>query len=134
MVLDEIHRAPGLFDTPRGVIDSRREGRHRNGQFLLLGSAGIDRMRQSAKTLAGRIAYVELPPIDALEAGGEDPRASRLRVRRGFPNSFLARGDRNSLAWREDCIRSYLERDVPMSAPRMPAETVGALAQGLYPG
>ena len=127
VVLDEIHRAPELFDTLRGVIDDRRATGERNSQFLLLGSAGIDLMRQSSETLAGRVAYVELPPINALEFIGKAGGMDRLWVRGGFPESLLARSDSLSLVWRQDFIRSYLERDVPMFAPRLPAETIGRL-------
>jgi uncharacterized protein len=100
VVLDEIHRAPDLFETLRGVIDSRRTGRNRHGQLLLLGSAGIDLMRQSCETLAGRVAYIDLPPIDALEVGVPAKNLYKLWVRGGFPNSLLARSDADSLRWR----------------------------------
>lgn len=126
VVLDEIHRAPDLFATLRGVIDDRRAAGQRAAQFLLLGSAGIDLMRQSAETLAGRVAYVELAPIDAMETSTSVP-VDHLWVRGGFPESLLARSGALSLAWRHDFIRSYLERDVPMFAPRLPAETIGRL-------
>ena len=127
VVLDEIHRAPGLFETLRGIIDDARAAGERSGQFLLLGSAGIELMRQTAETLAGRVAYIDLAPIDALEFAGKAAETNRLWNRGGFPDSLLARTDSLSLAWRQDFIRSYLERDVPMFAPRMPAETVGRL-------
>ena len=127
IIIDEIHRAPGLFETLRGVIDERRAGGERGGQFLLLGSAGIELMRQASETLAGRVAYVELAPVDGLEYGERHGGVDRLWVRGGFPQSLLARSDRQSLEWRRDFIRSYLERDVPMFAPRLPAETIGRL-------
>jgi predicted AAA+ superfamily ATPase len=126
VVLDEIHRLPGLFEALRGIIDDRRAAGRRAGQFLLLGSASLDLMRQASESLAGRIAYVELAPIAAREL----PRgtaAGRLWVRGGFPESLLARSDARSLVWRQQFVRSYLERDVPMFAPRLPAETVGRL-------
>ena len=124
VILDEIHRVPELFSTLRGIIDKgRREGR-RTGRFLLLGSAAIELMRQS-ETLAGRIAYVDMGPLQVLETG---PQAmDGLWLRGGFPDSFLAADDAQSLALRRDFIRTCLERDVPMFGPRIPAETLERL-------
>ena len=127
VVIDEIHRAPGLFAILRGVIDENRRAGHRTGQFLLLGSASIDLMRQASETLAGRVAYLELAPFTAAEAAAGDYDIDTTWVRGGFPESLLARDDKASLRWRLDFIRSYLERDVPMFAPRMPAPTIGRL-------
>ena len=122
VILDEVHRAPGLFMELRGLIDrGRREGR-RAGRFLLLGSASVDLLRQSGESLAGRVAYEELGPFDALEI---DPAGvDRLWLRGGFPDSFLAVSDRASARWRSDFVRTYLERDIPMLGPRIPAETL----------
>ncbi|OJU85267.1 MAG: ATPase [Solirubrobacterales bacterium 70-9] len=125
VILDEIHRAPGLFEALRGAIDrGRREGRG-TGRFLLLGSAAIDLLAQTGETLAGRIAYAELDPFDISEVGGDalDP----LWLRGGFPDSYLARSDAASLRWREDFIRTYLEREIPALGPRIPAETLRRL-------
>jgi len=127
VVIDEIHRAPSLFETLRGIIDERRSAGERSGHFLLLGSAAIELMRQASETLAGRVAYVNLGPIDALEFPSQVGDTDRLWLRGGFPDSVLASSDTASLNWRRDFIRSYLERDVPMFAPRMPAETIGRL-------
>ncbi len=122
VVLDEIHRAPGLFEVLRGVIDQgRREGRA-TGRFLLLGSAGIELLAQSGETLAGRIGFVELAPFDVTEVSGGE--LDRLWVRGGFPESFLAPEEAVSLRWRQDFIRTYLERDIPQLGPRIPAETL----------
>jgi predicted AAA+ superfamily ATPase len=118
VILDEIQRAPELFQTLRGLIDRDR----RPGRFLLLGSASIELLRQSGESLAGRIAYVELAPFDALEV---DAHAQmRLWVRGGFPDSFLAGSDEASAVWRANFIRTYLERDIPQLGPRVPAETL----------
>jgi predicted AAA+ superfamily ATPase len=125
VILDEIHRLPGLFETLRGLIDSRRRKGNRNRHFLLLGSASIDLLHQSAETLAGRIAYEELTPLGVAEVEASDPRASDLLwVRGGFPDSFLAADDESSLLWRSVFIRTYLERDVPALGPRIPSETL----------
>ena len=125
VILDEIHRMPGLFEILRGIIDERRRDGQRFGHFLLLGSASLDLMQQSSETLAGRVAYVDLGPIQALE--WESTALDTLWLRGGFPDSLLAANDAESLRWREDFVRSYLQRDVPMFAPRLPAETVGRL-------
>ena len=111
----------------RGIIDDRRAAGERFGHFLLLGSAALELMRQSSETLAGRVAYLEIGPVDILEAGAAGIDAQTLWVRGGFPESLLAQGDGPSLDWRRDFIRSYLERDVPMFAPRMPVQTLGRL-------
>jgi hypothetical protein len=125
VILDEIHRAPGIFEALRGAIDQgRREGRG-TGRFLLLGSAAIDLLAQSGESLAGRIAFVELAPFDVTEVGAEQ--LDRLWVRGGFPDSFLAGSDAVSLRWRQDFIRTYLERDIPQLGPRIPAETLRRL-------
>ena len=125
VILDEIQRTPQLFRSLRGLIDAgRRRGRGK-GRFLVLGSASIELLKQSSESLAGRIRYLELAPIDAGEAGGE--RLATLWLRGGFPESFLAPSDAASLRWRTDFIRTYLERDVPQLGPRIPAETLRRL-------
>ncbi len=123
VVLDEIHRAPELFQTLRGLIDEGRRRGRRTGRFLLLGSASMDLLRQSGESLAGRIALVDLGPLDVLEVG----ELMTLWVRGGFPDSYLASDDGGSAAWRRDFIRSYLEREIPQLGPRIPAETLGRL-------
>ena len=122
VILDEVHRVPDLFQSLCGLIDRGRRTGRRTGRFLLLGSASMDLLRQSGETLAGRIAYVELDPLGVLEVGPGDHDA--LWVRGGFPDSFLAGDDGRSLTWRENFIRTYLERDVPQFGPRIPAETL----------
>jgi predicted AAA+ superfamily ATPase len=125
VILDEIHRAPGLFEALRGVIDQARRESRGTGRFLLLGSAAIDLLAQSGESLAGRIAFVELAPLDLTEVGGE--RLDQLWVRGGFPESFLSADDAIGLRWRQDFIRTYLERDIPQLGPRIPAETLRRL-------
>ncbi len=122
VVLDEVHRVPELFQTLRGVIDRGRRREKGTARFLLLGSAAIDLLKQSGETLAGRISYVELAPFDALEVPAEG--LEKLWIRGGFPSSFLADDDTSSLKWRQDFIRTYLERDIPQFGPRIPAETL----------
>ena len=127
VVVDEIHRVPELFAVLRGLIDERRASGQRFGHFLLLGSASLDLMRQSSESLAGRVAYLEMGAITADEAQAAQLPLDQLWSRGGFPDSTLAGSDALSLMWRQDFIRSYLERDVPMFAPRMPAQTLGRL-------
>jgi predicted AAA+ superfamily ATPase len=130
VIMDEIHRAPGVFEVLRGIIDDNRALGQRTGQFLLLGSAALDLMRQSSETLAGRVAYMDITPLNIGEvtmAGLPEITDQALWLRGGFPDSLLAVNDTQSLDWRRDFIRSYLERDVPMFAPRLPAETIGRL-------
>ena len=122
VVIDEVQRLPGLFRALRGQIDRRRRAGHRTGQFLLLGSASNTLLQQSAESLAGRVSYLELPPLSLDETG--QGALNRLWLRGGFPDSFLATTDRTSLNWREDFIRTYLERDIPAFGLRIPAETL----------
>lgn len=125
VILDEIQRTPRLFQSLRGLIDAgRRRGRGK-GRFLVLGSASIDLLKQSSESLAGRIRYLELAPLDAGEVGRE--RLDALWLRGGFPESLLAASDAASLRWRADFIRTYLERDIPQLGPRIPAETLRRL-------
>jgi predicted AAA+ superfamily ATPase len=125
VILDEIHRLPGIFETLRSLIDQRRRKGKRNCHFLLLGSASIDLLQQSAETLAGRIAYEELTPFSVSEvAAAGVGSADQLWVRGGFPDSFLAANDQDSFTWRSAFIQTYLERDVPALGPRIPAETL----------
>jgi len=127
VVLDEIHRAPELFQTLRGMIDKGRRRGHRTGRFLLLGSASMDLLRQSGESLAGRIEYVDMQPLDVTEIGTEAGALNRLWIQGGFPDSFLARNEKDSFKVRKDFIRTYLERDVPQFGPRIPAETLERL-------
>jgi hypothetical protein len=122
VVIDEVQLMPGLFGALRGQIDRRRRAGYRTGQFLLLGSASNTLLQQSAESLAGRVSYHELTPFTLDEVGqGALP---ALWLRGGFPESFLAASDRASLTWREDFIRTYLERDIPSFGLRIPAETL----------
>ena len=122
VILDEVQRVPELFQSLRGLIDRGRRRGRAVGRFLLLGSASLELLRQSGETLAGRVAYLELGPLDILEV--ESERRDRLWVRGGFPDSFLAASESASSRWRENFIRTYLERDVPQLGPRIPAETL----------
>lgn len=122
VILDEVQQMPDLFRNLRGQIDMRRRKGARTGQFLLLGSASNVLLHQSTESLAGRVRYIEMPPLLLNEVG--DDRLNDLWLRGGFPDSFQADSDRHSLAWREDFLRSYLERDIPALGPRIPAATL----------
>ena len=122
VILDEVHRTPGLYQALRGLIDQGRRRGRGVGRFLLLGSASMDLLRQSGESLAGRIACLELGPLDVSEVGVSD--WAPLWVRGGFPDSFLAADDRRSFRWRQNFIRTYLERDIPQFGRRIPAETL----------
>ena len=124
IVLDEIQRVRDLFEVLRGLIDAGRRSGRRVGRFLILGSASIELLKQSAETLAGRLAFVELGPLSPLEVATDAPAQERVWLRGGFPESFLADTDAASLEWRRAFIRTYLERDIPQLGPRIPAETL----------
>lgn len=125
IILDEVQRLPEIFPPIRGLIDQERRKGNKAGQFLFLGSASMTLLKQSSESLAGRISYLELFPINLLEYGENDPeKMNRLWLRGGFPESLLADSDETSLAWRIDFMRTYLERDIPQLGPRIPATTL----------
>ena len=117
--LDEIQLAPEIFRTIRGVVDKR------NTQFLILGSASRDLIRQSSESLAGRIAYIEIMPFLLQEVGQNN--FKKLWVRGGFPRSFLAKDDTTSTKWRENYIRTYLERDISQLGFNIPSKNLERL-------
>jgi uncharacterized protein len=126
IILDEVQRLREVFAPIRGIIDQERRKGNKTGQFLFLGSASLELLQQSSESLAGRIAYIELYPVDILEYASHDiEEMNRLWVRGGFPESLLASSEENSLSWRQDFIKTYLERDIPQLGPRIPAETLG---------
>jgi len=128
IILDEIQRAPGLFQILRGVIDRRRRSGQRSHQFLILGSASPELLKQSSETLAGRIAYKELSGFNAIEVKEEGKdNSDTLWLRGGFPDSYLANNDDSSLRWRLNFISTYLERDIPQFGSRIPAITLRRL-------
>ncbi len=125
IILDEVQRMPELFQVLRGVIDQGRQQGRRSGQFLILGSASLELLQQSAESLAGRIVYRELTPLLADEVGGvAGEKLEALWLRGGFPESWFAASEGASLEWRQAFIRTYLERDIPQLGPRIPAETL----------
>lgn len=121
VVLDEMQRSPELFPVLRGLIDKNREQDRKGGQFLLLGSASMDLMRQSSESLAGRIAYIEMSGLTLAEIDCGQPSRRSLWLRGGFPDSYLAADDDLAMDWLENLVRTYLERDVPQMGFRVPA-------------
>ncbi|MDP2140586.1 MAG: ATP-binding protein [Gammaproteobacteria bacterium] len=121
VILDEIQRSPDLFPVLRGLIDKNREQGRRAGQFLLLGSASMDLLRQSSESLAGRISYIEMGGLNVVEIDGSDESRQKLWLRGGFPDSYLAADDAAAMDWLENLIRTYLERDIPQWGFRVPA-------------
>ncbi len=130
VILDEVQRLPELFSVLRGVIDQRRRDGEASRQFLLLGSASGVLLKQSSESLAGRLAQLELTPFQAREVLRADegtPGMNALWVRGGFPLSWMAPDDAQSLSWREAFITMYLEKDIPALGPRIPATTLRRL-------
>ncbi len=118
IVLDEIQRLPDIFPILRSVIDRNKT----NAQFLILGSASRDLIRQSSESLAGRISYIEITPFTQPELPAIDSKIHWLRG--GYPRSLLAEDEEVSYQWREDYIRTFLERDIPQLGFQIPANTL----------
>jgi hypothetical protein len=119
--LDEIQRLPEIFTVLRSMIDERR----RPGQFLILGSASGDLLRQSSESLAGRIAYLELAPFSIYEISDRPP--STLWLRGGFPSGLLSNDDQSSFRWRQNFVRTFLERDISQLGIRISAASIERL-------
>lgn len=127
VILDEIHRVPEIFQPMRRIIDDGRRQGKGVGRFLILGSASIDLLKQSGETLAGRIEYIEMEGLDCLEIESGQKALTQLWMRGGFPDSYLATSDEDSVSHRRNFIRTYLERDVPQFGPRIPSGTLERL-------
>jgi len=118
VVIDEIQRQPELFATLRPLADRPRA----RARFLLLGSAAPNLVRGVSETLAGRVGFVDMAGFNLREVGGAA--TQKLWLRGGFPRSFLAPGEAASTAWRQDFIRTFLERDIPQLGIRIPSESL----------
>ena len=116
IVIDEIQRRPELFPILRVLVDQDESNR----QFLILGSASRDLIRQSSETLAGRIGYIELMPFSLEEAKKSDT----LWIRGGFPRSYLASNEGDSYLWRQAYITTFLERDIPNLGFQIPPQQI----------
>ena len=115
VIIDEIQLRPNLFPILRVLVDQKNAT-----QFLILGSASRDLIQQSSQTLAGRISYIECTPFTLTEVKN----SQQLMHRGGFPLSYLAPSDEASFQWRQDYIRTFLERDIPSLGFRVPASTM----------
>ncbi len=122
LIIDEVQQKPELFRLLRGLVDIRKRNGETSCQFLILGSASRDLLQQSSETLAGRIRYMELDPFSVLEVSRTELlgfNSTKLWLRGGFPNSYLAHDDDESWNWRSDFISTYLERDIPLLGPKI---------------
>lgn len=115
VIIDEIQRMPELFPLMRALVDQKRK----KGRFLILGSASPDLIKRASESLAGRIVYHELAPLNIRETGYES--LTKLWLRGGYPESFLSDDDERSFAWREAYIRTYLEMDIPQLGLQVPS-------------
>jgi predicted AAA+ superfamily ATPase len=106
IILDEVQHAPDVFSALRVLAD-----RPRGPRFLVLGSASAELLRQGAESLAGRIAFHDLPPLSLSEVGVANE--AKLWLRGGFPRSYITRSDADSMGWRQQFVRTFLERDIP---------------------
>lgn len=122
---DEIQRLPEIFPLLRSVVDERGTRQ----RFFILGSASRDLLKQSSQSLAGRISYLEMTPFTLLELASKD--MTKLWLRGGFPKSFLSQSQEFSLIWRENYIRTFLERDIPQLGFQIPSQNIGRLWQML---
>lgn len=120
--LDEIQRLPDFFSILRSEIDKDR----RPGRFLILGSASRDLIKQSSESLAGRISYIDLTPFFLDEVAGRVSWRD-LWIRGGFPESVLAKNDEDSIDWRLDFIRTFMERDIPALGFNIPISVIERL-------
>lgn len=116
IIIDEIQLRPNLFPVLRVLVDKYRKKQ----RYLILGSASRDLIQQSSETLAGRITYIELSPLSISEV----QESKELWLRGGFPPSYLASNNQRSLRWRQEYIRTFLERDIPNLGLRVPAQAV----------
>jgi len=118
VIIDEVQRKPELFEILRVLVD--RPGH--NARFLILGSASPHLVKGVSESLAGRIGFVDLAGFQLWEVGTKH--RDRLWIRGGLPNAFLADSGSNSRQWRENFIRTFLERDIPQLGITIPAETL----------
>ncbi len=122
LIIDEVQRKPDLFRILRGIVDKRKREGEPSGQFLVLGSASSDLIQNSSESLAGRIRYLELTTFSVREVCKGEKNTNyieKLWLRGGFPDSYLASNEENSMNWRRDFFNAYVERDIPQMGPRV---------------
>ncbi|MDR0697392.1 MAG: ATP-binding protein [Christensenellaceae bacterium] len=113
IIIDEIQRRPNLFPSIRYLVDTKPQ------RYLILGSASRDLIQQSSESLAGRIAYIELPPFGLQEIDND---INQFFLRGGYPRSLLAPSNKASYRWRQEYIRTFLERDLAGIGSEIPPE------------
>jgi predicted AAA+ superfamily ATPase len=118
VILDEIQRMPELFGTLRVLVDHPGQ----KARFIILGSASPEIILNASETLARRIEFVDLNGFDLAEVGSSNWES--LWIRGGFPRSYLAKNEADSLTWREGFVRTFLERDLPQLGIQIPATTM----------
>ncbi|MFW5805292.1 MAG: ATP-binding protein [Bacteroidales bacterium] len=122
LIIDEVQCKPELFRILRGIVDKRKREGEPSGQFLVLGSASSDLIQNSSESLAGRIRYLELTTFSVSEVCKGEKNTNcieKLWLRGGFPDSYLASTEENSMNWRRDFFNTYVERDIPQMGPRV---------------
>lgn len=117
IIIDEIQKMPDLFPLLRYLVDTRKDQR-----YIILGSASPELIKQSSETLAGRIGYLELQGFNLMDSGFENWR--KLWLRGGFPRSYTADNDKQSMLWREHYVSTFLEKDIPQLGINIPASTM----------
>lgn len=118
VIIDEIQRRPDLYELLRVLVDRPTRAAH----FLILGSASPELVRGASESLAGRIGFIDLSGFNVTEV--ESAHRERLWVRGGFPRAYLANDDATSMLWRQDFMRTFLERDIPQLGITIAAETL----------
>lgn len=118
IILDEIQLMPELFPVLRVLSDQSPT----NGRFLILGSASPDLIKNASESLAGRVEFIDLQGFNIVETGNSS--LDRLWVRGGFPLSYLAEKEEDSITWRESFIRTFLQRDIPQFGINIPSTTL----------
>ena len=118
IVIDEVQHLPDLFKLLRVLVDKPQVKQ----QFLILGSASPLLLKQTSESLAGRIAYLEIDGFSLQEVGVSE--LEKLWFRGAFPRSFLSPRDTVSVEWRQQFIRTFLERDLPQLGITIPAITM----------
>ncbi len=118
IIIDEIQLMPELFPILRVLVDQSSD----NGQFLILGSASPNLVKNASESLAERVEFVDLQGFDLTETG--NTKLNRLWIRGGFPRSYLADTNEDSIAWRDGFVRTFLQRDIPQLGISIPATTL----------
>ena len=125
VIIDEIQRMPEITAILRSIIDERKRNGDKWGQYLLLGSSSQSLLKQTSDSLAGRVAYLEIGGFSSIEIKPES--FNDLWVKGGFPDSFLALNNLDSFSWRENLIKTYLEREIAILGYKASSATIGRL-------